>query len=277
MEILTLNAPAKINLGLNIVSKRNDGFHNIETFFYPITGLHDKLIFEKSNHFIFDSNNNDLNKDPDNLIHKAHSLIEELINKKLPVKITLVKTIPIGAGLGGGSSDAAATLLGLNEFFNLEIGIKNLNELALKLGSDVPFFIKSKPAVGYSRGEVLSNSNVYIEHPILIVNPGIHISTKDAFANISPKVGEFKYSYFLDNDEVDYSFLKRELTNDFENFVFSSFSSVKNIKQIMIDSDSLFTLMSGTGSTVYGIFESLEDAQRTSDKLPDNYFKFISM
>ena len=182
MEKLTLNAPAKINLGLNIVSKRSDGFHNLETFFYPINDLHDTLVFEKSNNFIFNSNNNDLNREPDNLIHKAHALIEDYAKRKLQIKITLIKNIPIGAGLGGGSSDAATTLLGLNEFFELEIGLTKLNELALKLGSDVPYFIKAKAAIGYSRGEILKESKAYITNPILIVNPGIHISTKKHLA-----------------------------------------------------------------------------------------------
>ncbi len=276
MKKLTLNAPAKINIGLNIVSKRDDGFHNLETFFYPIYDLHDTLVFEKSNNFIFDSNNSDLIRDSDNLILKAHTLIEDFTKKKLTLRITLIKKIPIGAGLGGGSSDAAATLLGLNEFFNLEIGITKLNEFALKLGSDVPFFIKSKPALGYSRGEILTQSNTCIEFPILIVNPGIHISTKDAFGNITPQDSNFSYTYFLNNEKLDFTFISSGLTNDFENYVFSTYPEIENIKKTMLDSDALFSLMSGTGSTVYGIFETIEDAQKVSDKLSEKFFKFIS-
>jgi 4-diphosphocytidyl-2-C-methyl-D-erythritol kinase len=276
MERLTLNAPAKINIGLNIVSKRLDGFHNLETFFYPIYNLYDTLVFEKSTNFVFDSNNNDLIRDPDNLILKAHSLIEDLAKKKLPVKITLIKKIPIGAGLGGGSSDAAATLLGLNEMFNLEIGITKLNELALKLGSDVPYFIKSKPAVGYSRGEILTQSNTYIESPILIVNPGIHISTKDAFSNITPHNSNFDYQYFLQNEKLDYTFLSNGLTNDFENYVFYAYPEIGKIKNTMLKFNAMFSLMSGTGSTVYGIFNDIEDAKNVASSLPTEYYKFIS-
>lgn len=276
MERLTLNAPAKINLGLNIVSKRNDGFHNLETFFYPIYDLHDKIIFEINNNFIFDSNNSDLVRDPDNLILKAHSLVEKHINKKLPIKITLVKNIPIGAGLGGGSSDAAATLLGLNEIFELDLSLKKLNQLALQLGSDVPFFITAKPAVGYSRGEILHISEMYIDKPMLIVNPGIHISTKIAFQNITPKETSFSYKYFLENDKIDFSYLSKYLKNDFEGYAFSKFQPIKEIKELMKLNGALFTLMSGTGSTVYGIFDNYGFAENVLEKLPDNYFTFLS-
>jgi 4-diphosphocytidyl-2-C-methyl-D-erythritol kinase len=276
MERLTLNAPAKINLGLNIVSKREDGFHNLETFFYPLYDLNDQLIFEKNNNFIFDSNNSDLVKDPDNLILRAHSIIENYIKKKLPIKIKLIKNIPIGAGLGGGSSDAAATLLGLNEIFELNIPLNKLSQLALQLGSDVPFFIAAKPAVGYSRGEILSISEMYIDKPILIVNPGIHISTKQAFQNIEPNESSFNYNYFLENDKIDFQYLSKFLTNDFEKYVFSTYQEIEGIKEIMKSNDSLFTLMSGTGSTVYAIFENYGKAEKVLDKLPTNYFTFLS-
>ena len=276
MERLTLNAPAKINIGLNIVSKRNDGFHNLETFFYPIYDLNDKIIFEKNKNFIFDSNNSELVRDPDNLILKAHSIIEKSINKKLPIKITLMKNIPIGAGLGGGSSDAAATLLGLNEIFELGIPLTKLSQLALQLGSDVPYFISAKPAVGYSRGEILRISEMYIDKPILIVNPGIHISTKSAFHYISPNESSFNYNYFLENDKIDFNYLSKYLTNDFEEYVFSEYPRIEQIKEIMKSNDALFTLMSGTGSTVYAIFENYGKAEKVLDKLPDNYFTFLS-
>lgn len=276
MKRLTLNAPAKINIGLNIISKRSDGFHNLETFFYPIFGLHDKLIFNKGDNFIFDSNNSDLNRDPDNLILRAHSLIEEHIKRKLHANITLIKKIPIGAGLGGGSSDAAATLVGLNEIYQLDIGYDKLHEMALQLGSDVPFFVKAKPAVGYSRGEILTQSNVSFDKVILIVNPGIHISTKEAFSNITPSKCNFNYDYFINTEKLDFTYLNELIENDFEDYAFSIHGEIKEIKDVMIESNSLFSSMSGTGSTVYGIFESIEDAQNASNNLPNDYFKFVA-
>ncbi len=276
MKKLVLNSPAKINFGLNIINKREDGFHNLETFFYPIYDLYDKITFEKSDHFIFDSNNIDLIKDPSNLIQKAHSKIENLVKKKINVKIYLEKNIPIGAGLGGGSSNAASTLLGLNEMFKLKIPEEKLFDIALSLGSDVPFFIKSKPAIGTSRGEILQQSEIYIDKPILIINPRIHISTRDAFSNIFPKKSEFSYEYFLKNEKIDYEYLRNNLKNDFEKFVFSVHPEIENIKNTFYDNNALFSLMSGTGSTVYGIFKDEESADKAMSIFSNNYFKFIS-
>lgn len=273
---LTLNSPAKINIGLNIVSKRDDGFHNLETFFYPIYDLHDKLIFEHSNNYIFDSNNISLVKDPNNLISRAHTLLEKFTQKRIPVKITLIKNIPISAGLGGGSSNAASALVGINEMFNLGISEKNLLQLALQLGSDVPFFIKSKPAIGKSRGEILIHCNTSIEETIVIVNPGIHISTKEAFSNIKPRTQEFNYNYFLDREKLDYEYLRNNLFNDFEENIFNNYNEIKDIKKLFYNYNALFSLMSGTGSTVYGIMKSEEDAEKVINELPGNYFKFIS-
>lgn len=276
MKKLTLNAPAKINIGLNVVSKRDDGFHNLETLFYPIFGLYDTLVFESCNNFIFDSNNSDLVKDPNNLIIKAHTLLQDLTKMKLPLCISLTKNIPIGAGLGGGSSNAATTLVGLIKFFDLDINFGKLNELALQLGSDVPFFIKSKPAIGYSRGEILKQTNTIINYPILIINPGIHISTKEAFSNIIPKEAKFNYKYFLNNEELDFSFLMENIENDFETYVFDKYPKIKEIKQTLIESNSLFSIMSGTGSTIYGVFPDYQSAEAMANKYKNNYFTFIS-
>ena len=177
-----IKAHAKINIGLNIVSKRDDDFHNLETIFYPIYDLYDELIFEDSNEFQFISD-----QQFDNIIVKVVDLLEKHTKRKISIKITLKKNIPIGAGLGGGSSDAAAVLKTLNDLYELNLGENKLKEIALELGSDVPFFLKGKPAIGKSRGEDLSLLDLNIEHPILLVNPGINISTKEAFSQIIPR------------------------------------------------------------------------------------------
>lgn len=275
MDFLKLRAPAKINLGLNIIFKRDDGFHNLETFFYPINSLFDKLTFTRFDSFSFSCNNELLQKEKNNLVISAHNLIEEFAEKKLNVKIELNKNIPIGAGLGGGSSDAAFTLVGLNKLFNLNIGIEDLSDMALTLGSDVPFFIKAQAAVGKSRGEILDHSKLLIDKSILIVNPGIHISTKEAFGNIIVQESKFNYNYFLESLELDYAFLKNNLTNDFENFIFNKYPMIKNIKTNMYKAGALFSLMSGTGSTVYGIFNTEAEAHDCSSMLDPNYIKII--
>ncbi len=275
MNTFKIKAIAKINLGLNIVAKRPDGYHNLETFFYPLNNLFDVLNFEKSDKFNFTTDNILLQKENNNLITSAHNLLEIFTNKTLNVKIYLEKNIPIGAGLGGGSSNAAATLLGLNNFFNLNLTKQQLIALAINLGADVPFFIINSPAVGKSKGEILEPSSIKLNKPILIVNPGIHISTKEAFENILPKECNFNYNYFLTSKKIDYNYLKENLTNDFETFVFSKYPEIKKIKETMYNSNALFSLMSGTGSTVYGIFDKIEDAEVCYKNLPDNYFKKI--
>ncbi len=275
MNSIKLNAPAKINLGLNIVAKRDDGFHNLETFFYPIKSLCDEISISKANSFSFSSNNKLLQLEKNNLITSAHSLLEEYSNRKMNVKIHLAKNIPIGAGLGGGSSDAATTLVGLNKLFDLNIKSIELIKLALTLGSDVPFFIRGQAAVGKSRGEILEYSNLIINNSILVVNPGIHISTKEAFSNIIPKSSGFDYNYFVQSSEIDFAFLKERLTNNFEKYVFEKYPTIKNIKEKMYKSGALFSLMSGTGSTVYGIFNSKSEAQNCSDSFPKEYLKII--
>jgi len=179
MNYIEIKAPAKINIGLSILSERADGFHNLSTLFYPISDLFDVLIFEQANQFEFHCDSDMVPGDNSNLVVKAKNILEKITGKTLNVKIELQKNIPSQAGLGGGSSDAAAALISLNEMFKLNLNHAKLIDLALQLGSDVPFFIKSKPAIGSSRGEILDYVDIEIHEPILIVNPGINISTKE--------------------------------------------------------------------------------------------------
>ena len=184
------------------------------------------------------------------------------------------KNIPAGAGLGGGSSDAAAVIAALNDMFDLKFSYKKLIKIALSLGSDVPFFIKPKPAIGKSRGEILEFIDFEIDKYILIVNPGIHISTKEAFQNIQP-----------DNEEIDFGVIKPQnigdykdhLKNDFEKNIFEVYPEIKKIKDILYESGASFASMSGTGSTVYGLFNNLEKAESAVKIFPANYYKFISI
>jgi 4-diphosphocytidyl-2-C-methyl-D-erythritol kinase len=275
VKFIEIKTPAKINIGLNIVSKRNDGFHNLETLFYPIHDLFDIITFEKDSHFSFKSNNSTLAEDENNLIIKAKQILEIVANRKIPVKIFLSKNIPVGAGLGGGSSDAAVTLICLNELFELGLNFDTLSNLALELGSDVPYFLKAKPAIGKSRGEKLTLADIEINKPILIINPGIHISTKDAFRNIIPVKSKVNYADVV-NRINDLEFLKNTVTNDFEENIFKLYPEIKNVKQLLYDSGAEFALMSGTGSTVYGIFKDETAIESVKNKLPENYFKFIS-
>lgn len=271
MKYIEIKAPAKINIGLNVVKKRDDGFHDLETFFYPIYDLFDQLSFELADHFSFECDREELKDENENLVVKAHKLIEDYIGKRLLVKIKLTKNIPTGAGLGGGSSDAAATLISLNELFNLKISYENLRTIALQLGSDVPFFIKAKPAIGRLRGEKLTIVDFELPYNIVIVNPGIHISTKEAFKNIHPKSANIDYSKVFQSQA---SFLKNSenVINDFEEYVFTTYPSIKEIKEKLLEQGAIFSLMSGSGSTVYGFFREEINMDHFTSIFPPNYF-----
>ncbi len=276
MEKLKVKSPAKINLGLNIIRKRQDGFHDLETIFYPLN-LYDIINFEKSDNLNFNSNNEQLNEENSNLIIKAIRLLEKISDKRLNVNIYLEKNIPIGAGLGGGSSNAAFTLSAINHLFDLKFTIDQLSNFALELGSDVPYFLNPIPSFAESRGEIISPLKFKINFPIVIVNPGIHISTKWAFENIIPHKSKFSLRDLGDlKSEEDFKKLRLKVFNDFEEVVFRKYTEIQKIKNKFDESGALFSLMTGTGSTVFGIFNKLENANHFCSNLPDKYFKFIS-
>jgi len=265
--------PAKINIGLNIIEKRNDGYHNLETIFYPIK-LADKITIKVSNTSSFESNDERISSDKDNLILKTKRIVENEAGKSLNCKINLAKKIPIGAGLGGGSSNAATTMMILNDLFSLEFGFETLNRLAIQLGSDVPFFLNPVPSIGTSRGEILRQIYLSITDPILIVNPGIHISTKWAYENITPKrsnqISEIniKGNIF---DELS------NLSNDFETIVFDKFPEILKIKTDMLANGAYYASMSGSGSTVFGIFKSHDDVKLIEKEFSKKYFTYLEL
>jgi 4-diphosphocytidyl-2-C-methyl-D-erythritol kinase len=276
MESIEVKSPSKINIGLYILSKRRDNFHNLLTLFYPIHDLYDRIVFKKSDRFEFHCDNESLPKDSSNLVVKAKEFLESISNRKINVNIFLEKQIPSQAGLGGGSSNAASTLISLNNLFELNLSKNVLMKLALKLGSDVPFFLKPQSAIGKSRGENLTNISLNIYEPILIVFPKINISTKEAFQNIIPHDTTINYDLFIRNGQFDYDKLREGISNDFEKYVFNLYPEIARIKNVMYEHGSVFAQMSGSGSAIYGIFPTFEDAKRVSDELPRNYFKFIS-
>jgi len=271
---MIVKTPAKINIGLKVINKRQDGFHNIETIFYPVN-LFDNLTIELSDNFSFESNISHLAEEDSNSVLKAVSLIEKESGWKLNVKIFLEKNIPIGAGMGGGSSDGAATLKLLNKLFELNLNDNKLKELALLIGSDAPYFINPVPSIAQSRGELLTEIKFNIPHPILIVNPGIHVSTKWAYENITLNAQHNNISGIPDLDKIDFGELKNIFTNDFEKVVFPEYPEVENIKNQLYDLGAIFALMTGSGSTVYGIFPDLQSAENAKISFQDNYFSFV--
>ncbi len=268
---MTIKAKAKINIGLNVIRKRDDGYHDLETFFYPLANLYDIIEIEKSDKFTIDVNPPIDLPTKDNLIFRAVKHLEKITGEKINVKIKLKKNIPIGGGLGGGSSDAAATLKAVNLLFKLNLPTKELKKIALLLGSDVPFFIEEKPAFGFSRGEVLEYFSLSVDYPILLVNPQIHISTSETFSKIKPGPAPISIKEILQQYPAP-SDWRGKIKNDFEEVIFPRYPLLQKIKENLYESGAVFALMSGTGSTLYGIFESRNDALKAKEIFSENFF-----
>lgn len=276
MEKLKIKAPAKINLGLNVISKRQDGYHNIETIFYPLE-LSDLLTIRKSDSFKFTSNHSEITSTHDNLIIKAKEKLEEIIDQEIKVHIKLEKNIPVGGGLGGGSSDAASTLIGLNKFLELNLDYERLFSLALELGSDVPFFLNPKPCFAESRGEKIKYLDISIPYPVLIVNPGIHISTKWAYQNIIPQKSLFNLRNLTREHFNAPDRLSKLLKNDFEEIVLGKYPEIKKLKEWLYKEGASFVLMSGTGSSLFAVFPDNAVALKAKKTFEVNYFSYLNI
>jgi 4-diphosphocytidyl-2-C-methyl-D-erythritol kinase len=246
---------AKINLGLRITEKRADGYHNIETVFYPVR-LSDALEFivpEKAiDKDLLVTTGIDTGAPSDNnLVIKAVKKLRE--NRPIPfLKFHLHKAIPAGAGLGGGSSDAACLLKALNRFFTLEIPDNELRVIALGIGSDCPFFIEGTPSLACGRGEIIKPADEVLSgYYLVLLNPRLHVSTKEAYESCTPQ----KPSDSLDDlIKMPVSEWRHKIVNDFENFAFSKFPLIGDLKRELYEQGALFSLMSGSGSSVFGIF-----------------------
>lgn len=253
---------SKINLGLQILSKRSDDYHEIETVFYPIA-LIDALEIIPSQKFHFQTSGARIEgSNDDNLCVKAYDLLKKDFPNIPPVTIHLHKVIPTGGGLGGGSADAAFMLVMLNKKFNLNISLEKLCNYALQLGSDCPFFIINKPCFATGRGEKLEPIELaFSAYKMVIVNPGIHVSTKEAFAMLTPHMPSKSIRQIIFQPVETW---KQELLNDFEEPVFRMFPSIRQIKQSLYDAGAVYASMSGSGSTVFGFFDK--------DAVPDLSF-----
>jgi len=252
---------AKINIGLNIVARRDDGFHNIETIFFPIRGLCDilEIIVSPNQEKKIEFAQTGLTLHEPNEINfcvKAYNLLSSFID--LPnVAIHLHKQIPFGAGLGGGSSDGAHTLFALNKLSENPLPLKRLSEVALKLGSDCPFFILNEPCYASGRGDILNLIKLNLSgYHILMVNPGIHINSSKAYSLSKPKPSVYKLQKSI-NKKMDQS--KGMVVNDFEKVVFDLYPEIGIIKDTLYQLGAVYSAMSGSGSTVFGLFESKPD------------------
>ena len=242
---------AKINLGLNILSKRDDGFHNLISVFYPLHNYFDILEIVPATKFLFTTSGLNI-PGKTNLCEKAYALMNSKYNIN-PIHIHLHKNIPIGSGLGGGSSDASYVLKGINQLFNLNIDNCTLQKISLEIGADCPFFIQNKVKLVSGIGDVMNDIDLDIsEYEIKVVNTGIHISTKEAFSEIvcDNTNNSLQNLAFLPIEKWKYS-----ITNDFEKNIFNKYPKIKESKQKLYDSGAIYSSMTGTGSAVYGVFK----------------------
>jgi 4-diphosphocytidyl-2-C-methyl-D-erythritol kinase len=256
MNPFTLQAPAKLNLSLRVLAKRADGFHEIDTLMVKLPGLADEIEFREADEFSFECDAPGVPADDENLVVKAAKAYERATGAPCRCAISLKKTIPHGAGLGGGSSDAAITLLGLNRLHNFKLGVEKLHELAASLGSDIPFFLSSGASRCTGRGEIIMPAPTPPTLSVLLLKPSFGVETPDA------------YRRWQDSRELPgILYAPQEiqgvtLVNDLERPVFEKHRFLAVLKQWLLERrETAAALMSGSGSTVFAVLRDGADAQ----------------
>lgn len=288
MFTASVNSYAKINTGLRVIRKRDDGFHDLETIFFPIK-LRDLINIDiqrsekDHNSVIIRSDKPFIPLSKENLCYKA---IEQFfrgfrIKENYNITLNVKKNIPVGGGLGGGSSNAAAVIRFLINFMNIDVASnrEKILNLALSIGSDVPFFLMLKPCYAGSRGErMVFLKEFRINYDILIVNPNLHISTRWAFEKLNFRKGYSKPYILKDITKFEPEIFNL-LENDFEEVVFKKYSELKVIKEELTEMGAVFSSMSGTGATMYGMFDKNKKGilKKCRDYYDEKkYFTFIS-
>lgn len=257
MQPIRVYPNAKINLGLSITRKRADGFHDLETTFFPVRGLHDTLeisgVTQAGSFLLEIAGNQELASETNNILERAYELLSPFSPPKLRVHLT--KRIPIGGGLGGGSADAAFFLHAVAPLCKETITPEQLKTIALELGSDCPFFLLNTPAVGRGRGELLTPIALQLQGYILVVVvPAIQISTKEAFAAIKPQSANFIPEEVL---RTPVELWAQTLTNDFQAYVTAQYPAIRNLLISLKESGAVYTSLSGSGSAVFGLYRHL--------------------
>ena len=246
---------AKINLGLNIVEKRPDGYHNLETVFYPIN-LQDALevtTLQGEKEYVLTTSGTPIEGDTEsNLVVKAYKLLKQDFPEIPAIDIHMYKHIPTGAGLGGGSADAAFMIKLLNDKYKLGISIEKMEEYAAKLGADCAFFIQNKPVFASGIGNIFESIDLSLKgYYLVLVKPDIFVSTKDAFAHIKPQKPTTSLKEII---RMPVETWRAVMKNDFEESVFQKFPEIAAIKDKLYDMGAVYASMSGSGSSVFGIF-----------------------
>ena len=255
-----MNSFAKINLGLQVLEKRKDGFHNLETIFLKI-GWADEIRFKPAENITLICYEKDLPTDERNLCMKAALRLATFAERPVGVQMYLAKNIPHGAGLGGGSGNAATVLKYLNTFWELNLSEDKLQAIGAELGADVPFFLKDKPQYATGKGEILTDFNYEFPFYLVVVKPKCSVATAQAFAQIQPNANHRAdiRSVVASNDLALWS---KELVNDFEASVLPQFPEIQRFKTEFEHFDAQYVAMSGSGSAVFGVFTHKEAAEK---------------
>ncbi len=269
-ESFTLPSFAKINWFLRVLGKREDGFHELCTLFQTVS-LADEITFSASDELVLTCNDEKIPTDESNLIIKAANVLHENCNVKTGAKIHLEKRIPSPGGLGGGSSNAAIALFGLIKLWELEIEFADLVKIGARLGADAPFFFCGGTCLGTGRGTNLLPINDLEEKYLLIVTPDVEISTREAFARLdAPRLTNFSAKSILhlcQSEAEAFDLRQKELKNDFEQSVFAVEPEIKRVKEKLLELGALKVSMSGSGASVFGVFDKLETRQATQKAL----------
>lgn len=271
-QSLLIKSPAKINLRLEVLARRSDGYHNIRSVMVPID-LSDVLhiALTDDDRIEVSCSRADLPVDDKNLAYRAGLLILQAIGKRRGFQIRIEKRIPVGAGLGGGSSNAASTLLGLNKLLGSHLTHSDLMKMATKLGADVPFFVLGRPALATGIGERLEELAGLPRFWFLLVYPGISVSTRWAYERLNLWLTNPRDHINMPAFSWDISNLGRFLQNDLEKAVVEKHPILQWIKQRLLGVGAAASLMSGSGSTVYGLFSLREEAKRAYQQLKNEF------
>ena len=278
MKTMNMKAYAKVNIGLRINGVRDDGYHTLKTLFQTIS-FHDNLQLEIQDErgINFSSTGLEVPPGDDNLCVKAAQKVLDKKNLKSGIKIRLEKNISVGTGLGGGSSDAATVIRGLNKLLNLDLDNSDMEAIALELGADIPFFIRGGCQYAEGIGELLRPGEIEDNFTVLLVIPRISIDTGWAYNNVD------YLSLTSDTEDVNLARFPRNgeskkriyFRNDFEKLVFSKYTEIGEIKRQISDSGAVFASLSGSGSAVFGLYDTLDKAKNGEEKLGKKYRSYI--
>jgi len=272
-------AYAKINLFLNVIGKRFDGYHNLEMVMAALD-LHDVLTFKgiEENKVVVTSNQTITEKEEDNIVYKVARLLKEEFNVARGVEINIKKNIPVAAGLAGGSADAAAAFRGLNRLWKLNLTKEDMVKLSSNLGADIPFCINNKLCIARGKGEELFFLEKHLNAHVLLVNPNFHVHTKEVFAKVKEehltdkKITTMSNAIYNDN----YELVVKELYNALEPISFDLAPEIREIKNFLIDEGLRAVLMSGSGPTVFALSKNKKKLKEIQGKIDDSFTTILT-